>query len=377
MVERSQNFTAKSGYANRLTVAPEERAALAAAPCVNGHQLSLPRDLLLGLTREMADVRSLIECVAPLDVTVLVWGESGVGKELVARALHNGSSRCDASFVKVNCAALPLELLESELFGYERGAFTGATRPKPGKFDLAGAGTIFLDEIAEIPLPLQAKLLQVLQNGEFSRLGGRNDIRVDARVIAATNTDLRQLVDQGRFRADLYYRLNVMTIFVPPLRERREEVPLLTQRFLLDFARLYERKPPTLSWATLDRFQRYPWPGNVRELENTVRKIVILGSDAFVADELRMEGARAGEADSSEPHPAEPAPAAPARSSAVRLWEEGLGLREIVRRVSAEAEQTTLHEVLDRVHWNRLEAARRLRVSYKTLLNKMKVYGLG
>jgi transcriptional regulator with PAS, ATPase and Fis domain len=315
--------------------------------------------------------------VAPLDVTVLVWGESGVGKELVARALHSGSSRCAASFVKVNCAALPLELLESELFGYERGAFTGATRPKPGKFELAHAGTIFLDEIAEIPLPLQAKLLQVLQNGEFSRLGGRNDIRPDVRVIAATNMDLRQLVDQGRFRADLYYRLNTMTIHVPPLRERREEIPSLTERFLMDFAGLYGRNPPTLSGATLDRLQRYSWPGNVRELENTIRKIVILGSDAFVVDELSMEGGKAGDGNGIEPHLAEPTPAGPARPSAVQLWEEGLGLREIVRRVSAEVEQTTLQEVLDRVHWNRLEAARRLRVSYKTLLNKMKVYGLG
>ena len=165
----------------------------------------------------MAAVRATIKRVAPIDVTVLVWGESGVGKELVARALHEGSPRRSGPFVKVNCAALPFELLESELFGYERGAFTGASRPKPGKFELADGGSIFLDEIGEIALPVQAKLLQVLQDGEFARLGSQSDIRVDVRVIAATNKDLGQLVQDGRFREDLYYRLNVMAVHVPPL----------------------------------------------------------------------------------------------------------------------------------------------------------------
>ena len=384
-------------FARRLLATiPEGRECLVSSPRVSdGQNGTPPLRLLLSVTPEMAAVRALIECVAPVDVTVLVWGESGVGKELVARALHTGSSRQAGPFLKVNCAALPLELLESELFGYERGAFTGATRPKPGKFDLAHAGTIFLDEIAEIPLPVQAKLLQVLQDGEFSRLGGQNDVRVDVRVIAATNSDLRQLVEQGRFRADLYYRLSMMAIHVPPLRERRAEIPLLARRFLGDFARLYGRSVPPLTEASLERFQRYSWPGNVRELENTVRKIVILGSDGFVATDLRMRTADPGKEDRqdggselqakgqeriapvtpplSDSTPADP----PAMAKTVPLWQQGMGLREVVRRASEEAERATLHEVLDHVHWNRLEAARRLRVSYKTLLGKMKVYGLG
>src|SRR5215510_44866 len=243
--------------------------------------------LLLDLNPRMGAVRATIRRVAPIDVTVLVWGESGVGKELVARALHEGSPRRSGPFVKVNCAALPLELLESELFGYERGAFTGASRPKPGKFELADGGSIFLDEIGEIALPVQAKLLQVLQDGEFARLGSQSDIRVDVRVIAATNKDLGQLVQDGRFREDLYYRLNVMSVHVPPLRERREEIPVLVERFLAEFASEYRRATPVLSAATHERLLRYPWPGNVRELKNAVRRIVVLGSVAGVAEDLR------------------------------------------------------------------------------------------
>jgi transcriptional regulator with PAS, ATPase and Fis domain len=316
----------------------------------------------------MAAVQATIGRVAPLDVTVLVWGESGVGKELVARALHVGSARSASPFVKVNCAALPFELLESELFGYERGAFTGAHRPKPGKFELAHGGTIFLDEIGEIALPVQAKLLQVLQDGEFARLGSQSDIRVDVRVIAATNKDLAQLVHGGRFREDLYYRLNVMAVHVPPLRERREEIPALVERFLGEFAREYGRPAPNLTAATRERFLRYAWPGNVRELENVIRRVVVLGSDGFVASEL-PDPIVGLDVDAAGPVAAPPAPG-PA------TWQEGEGLRDIARRAAEAAEGMVLQEVLDRVRWNRLEAARRLRVSYKTLLTKMKLHGL-
>jgi transcriptional regulator with PAS, ATPase and Fis domain len=320
----------------------------------------------------MMAVRAMIERVGPIDVTVLVWGESGVGKELVARALHEESRRRSAAFVKVNCAALPLELLESELFGYERGAFTGATHAKPGKFELAHAGTIFLDEIGEIALPVQAKLLQVLQDREFSRLGSQADVRVDVRVIAATNKDLGQLVRAGQFREDLYYRLNVMNIRVPPLRERPDEIPPLVERFRSEFAGQYGRPAPMLSVETLECFRRYPWPGNVRELENTVRRIVVLGTDAFVVEELHAEGASHN---GVSRRPSDPADVVP-NDSLPQVWREGLGLRDIGRRAAEQAEGLVLREVLTRVRWNRLEAARRLRVSYKTLLTKMKQHGL-
>jgi two-component system response regulator AtoC len=354
----------------------EEGVPAGAARGVAGRSEGFSLDLLLELNPRMAAVRATIKRVAPIDVTALVWGESGVGKELVARALHEGSPRRSGPFVKVNCAALPFELLESELFGYERGAFTGASRPKPGKFELADGGSIFLDEIGEIALPVQAKLLQVLQDGEFARLGSQSDIRVDVRVIAATNKDLGQLVQDGRFREDLYYRLNVMAVHVPPLRERREEIPVLVERFLAEFAREYGRSIPVLSAATRERLLCYPWPGNVRELENAVRRIVVLGSDACVAADLRAPIAGPGR-DGTEAPPLPTAPG-PARASAPApvAWQEGEGLRDIARRAAEAAEGIVLQEVLDRVRWNRLEAARRLRVSYKTLLTKMKLHGL-
>jgi transcriptional regulator with PAS, ATPase and Fis domain len=329
---------------------------------------------MLGNSVRMRVVKNMIDRIAPTDATVLVWGESGVGKELVARALHHQSPRRDRPFIKVNCAALPLELLESELFGYERGAFTGATRHKPGKFELAHTGTIFLDEIGEMALPLQAKLLQVLQDWEFSRLGSKQDIRVDVRVIAATNKNLVKLVERGGFREDLYYRLNVMSIYVPPLRERREEIPILTDRFLAEFAEQYGRPLRQISAETLGRFMDYHWPGNVRELENIVKRIVVLENEDFVARELLVRGQQPEYVTLTDA--LEPAPPAPEPKPASGVWEEGLGLREIARRAADEAEGIALQEVLERVHWHRLEAARRLRVSYKTLLTKMKRHGL-
>src|SRR5215218_4450958 len=226
--------------------------------------------VLLGRSEKMREVHDLIDRVADTDVTVLVRGESGTGKELVARALHSSSPRRDKSFVKVNCAALPSELLESELFGFERGAFTGAIQHKPGKFEFANHGTMFLDEISEMGAPLQSKLLQVLQDGEFARLGGRQDVKVDVRVVAATNRDLERAVSDGQFREDLFFRLNVVCITLPPLRERREEIPLLTEHFLKKYSVQYN-KPFTPVSADLAReFMHYDWPGNVRQLENFI-----------------------------------------------------------------------------------------------------------
>jgi len=299
----------------------------------------------------MRAIRTLIENIADTDATVLIRGESGVGKDLVARAIHAASTRRDGPFVKVNCAAIPSELLESELFGHEKGAFTGAHRRKPGQFEYANTGTLFLDEIAELPLALQAKLLHVLQDFRFTRVGGNGVIDVDARVIAATNRDLERAIDRGEFREDLYYRLNVVEIHVPPLRERRQEIPLLVATFLARFNAQYGRQK-ALAPETLARLMEHPWSGNVRELENAIRRMVVLteGEQAFAA---------------SRPRPRQ-APAAAAPTPAVTE-----GLREIARRAARAAERQALVEVLDRVHWNRAEASRILKVSYKTLLNKI------
>jgi len=336
----------------------------------------------------MRRVRDVVERVAPTDATVLVWGESGVGKELVARALHECSPRQQRAFVKVNCAALPLELLESELFGYERGAFTGAHRQKPGKFELAHAGTIFLDEIGEMPLPLQAKLLQVLQDRQFSRLGSRHDVRVDVRVVAATNQDLGQLALSGRFREDLFHRLNVVTILVPPLRERPEEIAILTDHFARRYCAQYGRPYRAVGASTLTHFLEYPWPGNVRELENAIKRIVLLESEAWVPEELIVSAKPELRARMASPPGATVAPPAPgatgtlqapislAASANGRPSYEGDGLKAVARRAALEAERAVLKAVLDQVHWNRLEASRRLKISYKTMRYKIRQCGL-
>jgi two-component system response regulator AtoC len=315
----------------------------------------------------MRRLDATVSRIAATDVTVLVSGESGVGKELVAWTIHERSRRSGRPFVRVNCAALPLELLESELFGHERGAFTGASHQKRGKFEQANKGTIFLDQISEMPLSVQAKLLQVLQDHEFARLGSERDIRVDVRVIAATNRNLTRYVNQGGFREDLFYRLNVVHVQVPPLRERPEEIPILVGHFLALYSRRYRRKPPTISSAILERFRHYRWPGNVRELENVVQRIVVLGSESG-ADEIAEPERRWPPGDADAPLPAEAADGFPV--------DERLGLKELARRAAETAEREALKRTLDRVHWRRVEAAHRLRISDKTLREKIKQYGL-
>jgi two-component system, NtrC family, response regulator AtoC len=326
-------------------------------------------DGLIGNSAAMRAVLQMIDNAAETDATVLTWGESGVGKEMVPRLLHQLSPRRYHPFVKVNCAALPLELLESELFGYERGAFTGAHRQKPGKFEQADKGTIFLDEIGEMPLPLQAKLLHVLQDREFSRLGSEQNVRVDVRVVAATNKELARLVEERVFRADLYYRLNVVNIPVPPLRDRREEIPVLAEHFLRRFAEQYGRPIVGITPATMRRFMDYAWPGNVRELENIVKRIVVLRSESWVPEALGA-GPTPGRAG------AEPVTAA-RHQVAAAVGDETLGLKEIARRAAADAEREAITRVLDLVRWNRMEASRRLKVNYKTLLQKIQEHGLG
>jgi two-component system response regulator AtoC len=318
----------------------------------------------------MHRVEVMVNRVAGTDAAVLISGESGVGKELVARELHRRSPRHPRPFVKVNCAALPLELLESELFGHERGAFTGAHRAKPGKFELAHMGTMFLDEIGEMPVPLQAKLLHVLQDHAFARLGSQRDVRVDVRVIAATNTDLEALVSAGTFRTDLYYRLNVVRIHVPPLRERRQEIPGLVEFFLGRYAERYGRRRRTLNADTLERFMAHPWPGNVRQLENMVKRIVALDSDAWVLLELARQDPR-------NPPKASPSHVPSSMSLAeLEAAIEAGGLKAIARRAADDAERWAIEYVLNTVRWNRLAAARRLKINYKTLLQKIRELGL-
>src|SRR5678815_1500590 len=340
--------------------------------------------MLFGHSQQMQEVSDLIERVSDTDVTVLIRGESGVGKELVARALHEQSLRKDKPFVKVNCAALPTELLESELFGFEKGAFTGAIQHKPGKFEFANHGTMFLDEIGDMSFPLQAKLLQVLQDGEFSRLGGKNDVQVDVRVITATNKDLETAVAQGQFREDLYFRLNVVTINLPPLRDRREEIPFLTDHFLKKYSVQYNKPMTLISPELSQQFLTYDWPGNVRQLENLIKRMVVLGTEAGIAREL-LQPVMSAPRPLAVPAPRAVAPppptvdvvddeAEPAR--AVPAGATSVSLKDIARTAAREAERELILRMLTRTRWNRKEAAENLGISYKALLYKIKENGL-
>lgn len=326
--------------------------------------------LLTGGNVHMREVNEVIEQVADTDITVLVRGESGTGKELVARTLYQLSGRREQPFVKVNCAALPSELLESELFGFEKGAFTGAQKRKLGKFEFANNGTIFLDEISEMHPSLQAKLLQVLQDGEFSRLGGEADVKVDTRIIAATNRDLEAAVQDGSFREDLFYRLNVVTVQIPPLRDRKDSIPLLVDHFLQANAEQYKKELRALSAETMNVFAQYHWPGNVRELENMVRRIVVLGSEQAVLDEIALRG---NEPDREEA----PTDALDLEALGADFTDvNGIDLKAISRRAAQVAEKRVIEKVLGQTRWNRKEAAERLQISYKALLYKMKENGL-
>jgi len=325
---------------------------------------------LFGDNPKMLEVREMIEQVADTDITVLIRGESGTGKELVARGLYSLSNRRGYPFVKVNCAALPSELLESELFGFEKGAFTGALRRKLGKFEYANQGTIFLDEISVMHPGLQAKLLQVLQDGEFSRLGGEADVKVDTRILAATNRNLEEAVKDGSFREDLYYRLNVVTINLPPLRDRLDAVPLLVDHFLRKYNEQYNKSLKELNSGTYDVLQGYHWPGNVRELENMVKRMVVLGNESSVLQEIAM----------SEPPSEDPGPEGGEGSLDLDAlgvdFSGGLDLKAISKRASQVAEKRVIEKVLHQTRWNRKEAAERLQISYKALLYKMKENGL-
>jgi len=355
-------------------------------------QSKAKHSLLFGNSERMAEVRDLIDRVADTDVTVLIRGESGTGKELVARALCSSSLRRDKPFVKVNCAALPTELLESELFGFERGAFTGAMQQKPGKFEFANHGTMFLDEIGDMSFPLQAKLLQVLQDGEFARLGGKHDVRVDVRVVAATNRDLERAVASGQFREDLFFRLNVVSINLPPLRERREEVPVLTEYFLKKYSVQYNKPYTAISPETMQLFMEYDWPGNVRELENLIKRVVVLSGEGHIRKEISHGIAMAAQrvslaaaaaparraATAAAPAPA-PAPAAlptPAEIASAAADAGNYSLKDISREAARQAERELIFKMLQQTRWNRKETAEILGISYKALLYKIKENGL-
>ena len=357
-------------------------------------QLNADQDgafLFWGDSPDMLTIASIIDQVSDSDVSVLIRGESGVGKELVARAILQRSSRKNRPFVKVNCAALPAELLESELFGHEKGAFTGAATTRIGKFEQADTGTIFLDEIGEMKAALQAKLLHVLQDAQFTKLGSNKPIDVDVRVVAATNRNLETMMLNGEFREDLYYRLKVIEVTVPPLRERRNEISHLTEFFIDRYARRYNRPSRQLSPELQQLFQTYDWPGNIRELENMIKRIVILQDEQIVVREMtraeRMVPAYAAagvvappspvpleveheefDVDQEEP-PSEEMPSAAPAASASRL-------SDVAKAAAMKAERALIEDTLHQVHWNRRRAAGQLGVSYKTLLNKIKESGI-
>lgn len=306
-------------------------------------------------SKMMREIRAQCSLVARVDLPVLILGESGTGKEILAQFIHKMSPRTNRTFMKINCAAMPADLLESELFGYEQGAFTGATKAKPGKFELCNNGTILLDEIGEMPAPLQAKLLQVLQDGSFSRLGGRTTIRVDVRVIAATNIDMKAAIAQRRFREDLYYRLNGFSIKLPPLRERKEEIPILLRHFVRKSATKYAQQALAISPRLEQACMNYSWPGNLRELGNFVKRFLVLGDE-----EARIAELAAGHTEGSAPQMQSP---------------QG-GLKRLVRNMKDDAEAVAISQVLESTHWNRKRAAAELQISYKALLYKIKQYNL-
>jgi two-component system response regulator AtoC len=309
-------------------------------------------------SKRMREIESHCTLVARADIPVLILGESGTGKEVAAMLIHKLSERSRHSFLKVNCAAMPADLLESELFGYEQGAFTGAVKSKPGKFELCNEGTIFLDEIGEMPTVLQAKLLQVLQDGSFSRLGGRSSVKVDVRVIAATNIDIKASIAQKTFREDLYYRLNGFTVKMPPLRERIEEIPILSQHFMRKVAAKYERDPLPISPALLQALTSHAWPGNLRELENTIKRYLVLADEQAIIDELC------------------PAQSLDALAASGEDSDGTGGLKYLVRNLKGSAESAAIAQTLEGTGWNRKAAANDLQISYKALLYKIKQYNL-
>jgi nitrogen regulation protein NR(I) len=338
---------ARTQEANHAHVPPEGRA----------------RSSLIGDSPVMHDIFKIIDKVADTPSTVLITGESGTGKELVATALHDGSSRRDKPLIKISCAAIPKDLMESELFGYERGAFTGAVTSKPGRFELADGGTLFLDEIGEVPLEMQVKLLRVLQESEFERVGGIKTTRVDVRLIAATNRDLEKEVEAGRFRKDLYYRLNVVPMHLLPLRERATDVPALVRHFIEKYNRRLNKKIEGISDDALTQLQAYPWPGNIRELENMTERVLLFA-----------DGPRIELKDLPEPVRGGTAAAALAVGATPEVGETPL--KDFLKQRQAQIEKSFIVQALTKTEGNVTRAAKLLQISRKSLQTKMKEFGL-
>jgi two-component system response regulator AtoC len=338
----------------------------------------------------MDAVWRIVSRVASTDVPVLIRGESGVGKDVVARTIHAKSIRKGRPFLKINCAALPANLLESELFGYQRGAFTGAQNDTKGKFELASDGTLFLDEIGEMPPEMQAKLLQVLQDGEYFRVGGTKSVKVNTRVVVATNRDLEGAIADGSFRRDLYYRLNVVSVRVPALRERPEDVEPLVNFFLQKYARRYDSGLDVLPDDVLEVFLRYSWPGNVRELENLVRRMVVLGDPRATLTEMALSSSPSSSthiADEVNRTPVKPPVVAEVHAlTPVQALEslgiisngelETIALKDIAHRAQVVAEREAIAFTLRKCSWNKRKTAVRLQISYKALLYKIKECGI-
>jgi len=325
--------------------------------CLSTSEFDLPPDaLVFGGSSAMQAVRDKLEKMSGTNIPVLIHGESGTGKEVVAKLLHCRSPWSDGPFVKVNCPAIPSTLLESELFGYEKGAFTGAYGMKPGRVELAHRGTLFMDEIAELDPGLQAKLLQVLQDGQFSRIGAQEDKRVEVRVVCATNRDLEMETENGSFRQDLYYRINVLNMHLPPLRERRSDIPDLVNYFWRIYNDQFNCQTPPLSTATMQQFLRYDWPGNIRQLQNLMKRYIILGSEESVTSALVMRNPSALNPDIPQEGP--------------------IALKKVTRQAVRELEGRIILKVLQAHSWNRKQAARALSISYRALLYKIHQAGL-
>ena len=312
---------------------------------------------VFGVSKAMAQIKKKAERIAPTDIPILLRGESGTGKEVIAKYLHMHSLVKDGPFVKVNCAAIPGPLLESELFGYEKGAFTGALDTKPGRVETANEGTLFLDEVGDMAPDLQTKLLHLLQDGTFSRIGGRETLRVKLRILCATNTDLEAAIEKGTFRQDLFYRIDVVSLHLPPLRERREDIELLVDFLFIKLSNKFQREVPPPSKSVLALLQKWNWPGNIRELENWVARYIILGSEQVMNADIRPQ--RVQQVETEQPRSAGP-----------------VQLKVLAREAALAAERTLILRSLEANQWNRRKAARELHISYRALLYKIRDAGL-
>jgi two-component system response regulator AtoC len=315
-----------------------------------------PDSVVFGTTDAMRALRERLAKIAGANVPVLIQGESGTGKDIIARMIHAASPWKTGPWVKVNCPAIPGTLLESELFGYEKGAFTGAYGMKPGRVEMAHRGTLFLDEISELDMALQSKLLQLLQDGQFCRIGAQEDKKVEVRVVCATNRKLEEEIGNGTFRADLFYRINVVNLHMPPLRERASDIPQLVDYFLEYYNRKFNSRANPLSADLMNALRKYHWPGNVRELENLMKRYVILGTEESISGDLRPHEPDFFSADISVDGP--------------------ISLKKITRQAVRELERKIILKVLQHHHWNRKQAARALNISYRALLYKIRDAGL-